>query len=68
MAYFDLKDGLDGLGKIDNISDKLYDAIYWIIVVFIILFVVYVFFAVKCFVVRRKRGMRRSDEDDFLDD
>lgn len=68
MAYFDLKDGLDGLAKIDGISNKLYDAIYWIIVVFIILFVVYVFFAVKCFVVRRKRGMRRSDEDDFLDD
>lgn len=68
MSGDKIKDGLDGLSKIDGISDRLFDAIYWIAVIFVILFVVYVFFAVRCFVIRTKKGERRSDEDDFLDD
>ena len=68
MSGDKIKDGLDGLSKIDGISDKLFDAIYWIAVIFVIFFIVYLFFAIRCFVIRTKKGVKRSDEDDFLDD
>ena len=68
MSGDKIKDGLEGLSKIDGISDVLFDAMYWIAVVFVILFIVYIFFAVRCFVIRTKKGVKRSDEDDFLDD
>ena len=68
MSGNKIKDGLEGLSKIDGISDKLFDAIYWIAVIFVIFFIVYLFFAIRCFVIRTKKGVKRSDEDDFLDD
>lgn len=68
MSGDKIKDGLDGLSKIDGISNLLFDAIYWIAVIFVILFIVYLFFAIRCFIIRQKTGVRRSDEDDFLDD
>lgn len=68
MSGDKIKDGLEGLSKIDGISDKLFDAIYWIAVIFVIFFIVYLFFAIRCFVIRTKKGVKRSDEDDFLDD
>ena len=68
MSGDKIKDGLEGLSKIDGISDKLFDAIYWIAVFFVIFFIAYLFFAIRCFVIRTKKGVKRSDEDDFLDD
>ena len=68
MSGDKIKDGLECLSKIDGISDKLFDAIYWIAVIFVIFFIVYLFFAIRCFVIRTKKGVKRSDEDDFLDD
>lgn len=68
MSGDKIKDGLEGLSKIDGISNLLFDAIYWIAVIFVILFIVYLFFAIRCFIIRQKNGVRRSDEDDFLDD
>ncbi|MDO5127310.1 MAG: hypothetical protein Q4D54_06130 [Eubacteriales bacterium] len=68
MSGESIKDGLEGLSKIEGFTDVLFNAIYWVAVIFVILFVVYIFFAVRCFVIRRKTGVRRSDEDDFLDD
>ena len=39
-----LKEGLEGLSKIEGLTEVIYGAIYWVAVVFIILFVGYLFF------------------------
>lgn len=63
-----IKEGLDGLSKIDGFTDVLFNAMYWIAVVFIILFVAYLFASLNCYVNRKRKGISRKDEDDFLDD
>lgn len=67
MTGENLKEGLEGLSKIDNISNVLYIAIYWVAVIFVILFVTYLIFNVRCFI-NRRRGIGKGDDDDFLDD
>lgn len=62
-----LKQNLDGLSKIDNITEFLGLAIYWVGIIFIILFVGYMFSSLNCYLNRKKRG-NASDNDDFLDD
>lgn len=63
-----LKEGLEGLSKIDGISDSLYNAIYWLAVIFVILFIAYVFVSINIYFNKRKRGTLHMDKDDFLDD
>lgn len=67
MSGEDLKEGLEELSKIDGFSGVLFDAAYWIAVVFVVLFVAYIFAAIVCYVNRRRRGIPNND-DDFLDD
>ncbi len=67
MSGEELKEGLEGLSKIDSITGVLYDAMYWLAVIFVILFVAYLFSVIVCFVNRRRRGITNND-DDFLDD
>lgn len=67
MTGENLKEGLEGLSKIDNISNVLYIAIYWVAVIFVILFVTYLIFNIRCFI-NRRRGIGKGDDDDFLDD
>ncbi|MGN0151249.1 MAG: hypothetical protein ACI39Q_02140, partial [Wujia sp.] len=67
MTGENLIEGLEGLSKIDSVSNVLYVAIYWIAVIFVILFVTYIIFNVKCFL-NRKRGIGKGNDDDFLDD
>ena len=62
-----LKEGLEGLSKIDGISDVLFSAMYWVAVVFIILFVVYICVSINVFIRNKKNGISRKDRDDFLD-
>lgn len=62
-----LKQGLDGLSKIDGISDFLGDAIYWVAVLFIILFMGYILTAFNSYFKKKKKGIVK-DNDDFLDD
>lgn len=67
MSGEELKEGLEGLSKIDSITGVLYDAMYWLAVIFVILFVAYLFSVIVCFINRRRRGITNND-DDFLDD
>ncbi len=67
MSGEELKEGLEGLSKIDGFSNVLFDAAYWIAVIFVVLFVAYIFAAVVCYVNRLRRGIPYHD-DDFLDD
>lgn len=67
MSGEELKEGLEGLSKIDGVTGILYNAMYWLAVIFVILFVAYLFSVVVCFVNRRRRGITNND-DDFLDD
>ncbi len=67
MSGEELKEGLEGLSKIDSITGVLYDAMYWLAVIFVILFVAYLFSVIVCFVNRRRREITNND-DDFLDD
>ena len=62
-----LKEGLEGLSKIDGISDVLSSAMYWVAVVFIILFVGYICVSINVFIRNKKNGISRKDRDDFLD-
>lgn len=62
-----LKEGLEGLSKMDNITDFLYMAIYWIAVIFIMVFIAYICSSVNCHMKRKKKGTH-ADNDDFLDD
>ena len=60
-----IKEGLEGLSKMDGVSNFLYALMYWVGVIFVLLFVTYIF------VVRaqnKKRGIDTKDKDDYLDD
>lgn len=63
-----LKEGLEGLSKIEGFEDILEIAIYWIAVIFIILFVSYLFSAFVCYLNKRRRGTLHVEKDDYLDD
>ena len=67
MTGENLKEGLEGLSKIDSVSNVLYIAIYRVAVIFVILFVTYMIFNIRCFI-NRKHGIGKGDDDDFLDD
>lgn len=62
-----LKEGLEGLSKIEGISDVLYIAIYWLAVIFVILFVAYIFVSINIYFSKKRRGLLNKDKDDFLD-
>lgn len=67
MTGDDLKEGLEGLSKIEGISDVLYIAIYWLAVIFVILFVAYIFVSINIYFSKKRRGLLNKDKDDFLD-
>ncbi len=68
MTGDNLIQGLEGLSKIDGITDFLFVAMYWVAVIFVILFVAYIFSSINCYINRRRRGVNMKDNDDFLDD
>ncbi len=63
-----LIDGLEGLSKIEGLSDVLFDAIYWLAVIFVILVVAYFFVSLSIFVNKAKNGTLGEKDDDYLDD
>ncbi|MBE5932128.1 MAG: hypothetical protein E7263_01740 [Lachnospiraceae bacterium] len=62
-----LKDGLEGLSKIEGLADVLFDAIYWLAVIFVILAVAYFFVSLSIFVTKAKNGTLGEKDDDYLD-
>ena len=68
MSGNNLKEGLEGLSRIEGISDILFTAMYWLAVIFVILFVSYLFAALTCYLKRKRRGGKNLDSDDFLED
>lgn len=68
MSGEDLKNGLEGLTKIEGLADILFDAMYWIAVVFIVLFIAYIFSVINCYFNKKKRGALHADNDNFLGD
>ena len=63
-----LIDGLEGLSKIEGLADVLFDAIYWLAVIFVILAVAYIFVSLSIFVTKVKNGTLGEKDDDYLDD
>lgn len=63
-----IKEGLEGLSKIDGISDFLFTSLYWVGVIFVLLFVAYIFTSIYIMVQNRKRGIDTKNKDDYLDD
>ncbi len=63
-----LKEGLEGLSKIEGLTEVIYGAIYWVAVLFVILFVGYLFSCLNCYLIKRSRGTLHIQKDDFLDD
>lgn len=63
-----LIDGLEGLSKIEGLEDVLFDAIYWIGVIFIILLIAYFFVSLSIFINKAKNGTLGEKNDDYLDD
>lgn len=63
-----IKEGLEGLSKINGVTDFLFTAMYWVGVIFILLFVAYIFVSIYIMIQNRKRGIDTKDKDDYLDD
>ena len=63
-----LKEGLEGLSKIEGLTEVIYGAVYWVAVIFIILFVAYLFSCLNCYLIKRSKGTLHIQKDDFLDD
>ena len=63
-----LIDGLEGLSKIEGLSSVLFDIIYWLAIIFVILFVAYIFVSLSIFVSKAKNGTLGEKDDDYLDD
>ncbi len=68
MTGEDLKDNLEGLSKIEGITDVLFDAIYWVAVIFVVLLIAYIFSVIICYYNKKKRGNLHADNDNFLGD
>lgn len=43
-----IKEGLEGLSKMDGVSNFLYALMYWVGVIFVLLFVTYILFRFMC--------------------
>ena len=41
-----IKEGLEGLSKMDGVSNFLYALMYWVGVIFVLLFVTYIFVSI----------------------
>jgi hypothetical protein len=67
MSGENIKEGLEGLSKIDGFSDILFTAIYWVAVVFLLLLIAYIFSSIGCYLNRKRRGESKGDSDDFLE-
>ncbi len=63
-----LIDGLEGLTKIEGLADVLFDAIYWLGVIFVILVLAYFFVSLSIFINKAKNGTLGEKDDDYLDD
>ena len=63
-----IKEGLEGLSKINGVTDFLFTAMYWVGVIFVLLFVAYIFVSIYTMIQDRKRGIDTKDKDDYLDD
>ena len=63
-----IKGGLEGLSKIDGVSNFLYALMYWVGVIFVLLFVTYIFVSIYVRAQNKKRGIDTKDKDDYLDD
>ena len=62
-----LIEGLEGLSKIDGLSDIVFNIIYWVAVVFVLLFVAYICSWIMWLINIKRKGDSRN-ADDFLDD
>lgn len=63
-----IKEGLEGLSKMDDVSNFLYALMYWVGVIFVLLFVTYIFVSIYVRAQNKKRGIDTKDKDDYLDD
>lgn len=63
-----IKEGLEGLSKIDGFSNLLYTAAYWIGVIFVLVFVAYIIATINLKIMDKKRGIDSKDKDNYLDD
>ena len=63
-----IKEGLEGLSKMDGVSNCLYALMYWVGVIFVLLFVTYIFVSIYVRAQNKKRGIDTKDKDDYLDD
>jgi len=59
---------LEGLSKMDGVSNFLYALMYWVGVIFVLLFVTYIFVSIYVRAQNKKRGIDTKDKDDYLDD
>ena len=63
-----IKEGLEGLSKMDGVYNFLYALMYWVGVIFVLLFVTYIFVSIYVRAQNKKRGIDTKDKDDYLDD
>ena len=63
-----IKECLEGLSKMDGVSNFLYALMYWVGVIFVLLFVTYIFVSIYVRAQNKKRGIDTKDKDDYLDD
>ena len=59
-----IKEGLEGLSKMDGVSNFLYALMYWVGVIFVTCIFVSIYVRAQ----NKKRGIDTKDKDDYLDD
>lgn len=63
----DVKGTLNSIGNTNDISNTLLAVAYWLGVVVVILFVIYIIYAISTHFKNKRYGIK-EDNDDFLDD
>ncbi len=63
-----IKEGLEGLSKMDGVTDFLFTAMYWVGVIFVLLFVAFIFVSIYIKIQNKRRGIDTKDKDDYLGD
>ena len=61
-----IKEGLEGLSKMDGVSNFLYALMYWVGVIFVLLFVTYIFVSIYVRAQNKKRGIDTKEKEEGI--
>ncbi len=63
-----IKEGIDGLQKIEGLGDVLWNLMYWTAVIFVLLVIAYFCVSLSLYITSKRKGIPYKNKDDFLSD